>query len=376
MKIKIYALLTAVSLLFSGCSLMDGSYVSVTPHQVQRPSTQTAVISASDNMQLREALTDMIAEGRESAAINVSDYPASMVESGMASAVRHAMKNDPIGAYAVEEIQYELGTSAGQPAVAVRIEYGHSRIDIQRITRMKNLEEAQPLVAKALRDCDAEVVMLAEEYSEKDFVQMVEAYALENPQLVMEIPQVSVNTYGAGTSRVVEVIFTYQTGRDILRQMQTQVKPVFDAATLYVSDDSSSQQKYNQLYAFLMERFDYQVETSITPAYSLLRNGIGDSRAFATVYAAMCRAAGLECLVVTGTRDGELRTWNMVLDDVHYYHVDLLHCNERRRYMQKTDGQMQEYDWNRDAYPACSGAQAEALPTTEPTEETLPEAEK
>ena len=72
------------------------------------------------------------------------------------------------------------------------------------------------------------------------------------------------------------------------------MKPVFESAVLYVSGDGAEKQKFSQLYAFLMERFDYKVETSITPAYSLLRHGVGDSRAFATVYAAMCRLAGLE----------------------------------------------------------------------------------
>jgi len=112
-----------------------------------------------------------------------------------------------------------------------------------------------------------------------------------------------------------ELTFTYQTSRDALRQMQSQVKPVFDAASLYVSGDGEDRQKLSQLYAFLMERFDYKIETSITPAYSLLRHGVGDSRAFATVYAAMCRLAGLECMTVTGTHAGDPWTWNIVLDE-------------------------------------------------------------
>lgn len=367
MKRKICVLLAVCSLL-SGCSWSRSSYVSVTPHQEQRTNTQTAVIAANSSLQLVDALKDMIAEGRESAAINVSEYPADMIEIGMDSAVRNVMEYDPIGAYAVEDIQYELGTSGGQPALAVKISYRHSRIEIQRIQRLKSMEEAQPLVVEALQDCAAEVVMLAETYEPRDFIQMVEDYALANPQAVMEIPDMTVKTYGTGKSRVVEVLFIYETARDTLRQMREQVKPVFDAAVLYVSGDSSSRQKYYQLYAFLMERFDYKVETSITPAYSLLRNGIGDSRAFATVYSAMCRAAGLECLVVSGTYDGETRYWNMVLDDLYYYHVDLLHCNERGKYMQKADGQMQGYIWDREAYPASSGAVSEAPVTEEATE--------
>lgn len=361
---RIFYLLLAVCLLMSGCSWTRSSYVSVTPHQEQRAHTQTAMISARDSLQLLEALKDMIAEGIESAAINVSEYTSDRVEVGMDSAVKYAMELDPIGTYAVEDIQYEQGTSGGQPALAVKIIYRHSRMDIQRIHRLKSMEEAQPLIAEALEECAAEVVMLVESYEERDFSEMVSEYAQDYPQLVMEVPLVSTETYGIGSSRVVEVKLTYQTPRDTLRKMQTQVKPVFDAARLYVSGDSSSRQKYSQLYAFLMARFDYRVETSVTPAYSLLRNGMGDDEAFASVYAAMCHAAGLECLVVHGSLNGEPRAWNMVLDDLNYYHVDLLQCRELGKYTQRSDGYMTGYSWDRELYPSCSGAVAEATAET------------
>ena len=98
-----------------------------------------------------------------------------------------------------------------------------------------------------------------------------------------------------------------------------------------------------------MERFDYTLETSITPAYSLLGHGVGDSKAFATVYAAMCRRADLECLVITGTRDGEPWTWNMVCDDGTYYHLDLL--SSHRGFQELTDNEMEGYVWDYSAYP-------------------------
>ena len=53
------------------------------------------------------------------------------------------------------------------------------------------------------------------------------------------------------------------------------------AGMLYVSGEGEDFQKFSQLDGFLMERFDYKFETSITPAYSLLHHGVGDSRAFA-----------------------------------------------------------------------------------------------
>ena len=167
----------------------------------------------------------------------------------------------------------------------------------------------------------------------------------------METPQTVEAIYGKGVSRVVELNFTYENSRDDLRHMQSQVRPVFDSAALYVSGEGADSQKFGQLYVFLMERFEYKLETSITPAYSLLRHGVGDSRAFATVYAAMCRMAGLECSIVTGTRQGEPWTWNLVWDNGNPYHVDLLACNAAGAYRELTDIEMQGYVWDFSAYP-------------------------
>lgn len=371
MKKRTLAMTLALSLLLSGCSWLEGSYVSVTPHQEQRQISHGSVISASTYLDLMDALENMIASGTESAAIIVTDYPSNAVESGMAVAIRYAMENDAIGAYAVEDITYEMGSSAGQPAVAVNIQYRHSRAEIRQIYRLKDMDETETVVAEALREYSADAVMLVEDYTKKDFAQFVQDFAEENPQIVMEIPQVAVGVYGTGQTRVVELIFSYQTARDALRQMQSQVKSMFDSASLYVSGDGSDWQKYSQLYGFLMERFDYAVETSITPAYSLLRHGVGDSRAFAVVYAAMCRMAGLECQIITGTKSGEPWTWNLVKNGGAYYHVDLLRSNASGRYIQYTDPQMQGYVWDYSAYPASMGDSA----AVEETEETMLPAE-
>ena len=108
-----------------------------------------------------------------------------------------------------------------------------------------------------------------------------------------------------------------------------------------------------------MERFDYKIETSITPAYSLLRHGVGDSRAFANVYGAMCRSAGLECLTVTGTRNGEPWTWNMICDNGIYYHLDLTRCKEDGSFCERAEGSMTGYVWDYSAFPE---SMAEILP--------------
>lgn len=354
MKRRAICFLLVLCSLLCGCSWLEGNYHNVTPHRVKTENAQVEAVSASNYRQLCDALEEMIETGTESSVINVSAYNQSLLENGIEMAASYAVSDFPIGVYAVEALHYELGTNSGKPAIAVDISYRHSRVEIQKIRRVKDIVEAQIYLEQALEDCDSGIVMLIDAYTPVDFTQIVENYAAANPQIVMEIPQVSAGIYPEGTgTRVVELTFTYHTSRDILRQMQTQVDPVFDSAALYVTGDGEDSQKLTQLYAFLMERFDYQVETSITPTYSLLCHGVGDSRAFASVYASMCHRAGLECVTVTGTRSGEPWCWNIVKDGDNHFHVDLLRCSEEGGFRKYTDADMSGYVWDYSAYPEC-----------------------
>lgn len=352
MKRRLTSFAVLFCLLLSGCSWMDGSYVSVTPHQEQLTGAQSGDVSAADYPQLRAVLEELVESGAESAVINVAEYKQELVESGMEAAIRYLQNQFPLGAYAIDRITYEIGTGGGQPAIAVNISYIHGRSEIRKVQNVKDMDEAQTVIAEVLEQCSEGVVMLIDAYEDMDLVQMVEDFAEDNPDTVMETPQVAVGVYpDQGESRVVELKFSYQTSRDVLRQMQTQVQRVFASASLYINSDASEAQKYAQLYTFLMERSDYKLETSITPSYSLLNHGVGDCEAFAMVYAAMCRQAGLECLIVSGTREGEPWSWNMVAKDGVYYHVDLLRDYPGGSFRLLTEGEMQGYVWDYSSYP-------------------------
>ena len=97
MNQKAILFLFSLSLLLSGCSVFQQSYVSVQPHKEQRQTLQTDVIMAANYLELLGALEDMIASGTEVAAIKVPEYPEGDLEYGMKQAVRHSMQNDPIG---------------------------------------------------------------------------------------------------------------------------------------------------------------------------------------------------------------------------------------------------------------------------------------
>ncbi len=353
-------LMLAACLLLTGCSVMDGSYVSIKRHQEQLTGAQTATLSASNYQQLRQVLSDMVEAGTENAVIHVSSYQQDLVEKGMETAVHYIRDLLPLGAYAVEDVKYEIGTGGGQPAISVTISYIHGRSELRKVQRVENMEEAEQAIGSVLSQCSESLVLLVDRYTKSDIPQMVEDFAEENPNVVMETPQVAVGLYpDSGSCRVVELKFTYQTSRDALRQMQTQVQRVFSSAALYVSSDGDESRKYSQLYTFLTERFDYKIETSITPSYSLLCHGVGDSEAFASVFAAMCRQAGLDCRIISGTRAGEAWFWNLIRDGDVYYHVDLIQSKDAGQFQKLTDEQMQGYVWDYSAYPAAGSSVAD-----------------
>ena len=360
MKRRLPALILVLSLLLSGCSLFDGYYVSVTPYQQQVDHNQTEAIPAANFYQLRIALQNLVYAGTESSVIHIADYDPQAVQDNLDDVITYVENIYPLGAYAVKNIAYEIGMGSGKPAIAINITYNRTRGEIRRIRDVQNMDKAVQMVQEALQKCDTIVALKIEDYQELDFVQMVADYAEEHPELVMEIPVIAVDVFGSGKSRVVEISFVYQTNRESLKQMKTQVQPIFDAAALYVTSAAQEKQKFSQLYSFLMERFEYSLETSITPSYSLLCHGVGDSRAFAMVYAAMCRSAGLDCRIVTGTRDGEPWTWNMVRDNNSYYHVDLLRSSEQGSFSELLDGDMNGYVWDYSAYPECVGTSVTA----------------
>ena len=356
MRARRLTALTLALVLLSGCSWMDGSYVSVTPHQVNMNQSDEQITPAvSTYTQLRNALVELIDECSPSGLFSLAEYPREDIERDMERAVRYAMSTYPVGAYAVESIDYDLGTGLGAMALSVNITYRHSREQLQGIRTVRWTSGAEKAIAEALDESSNVLVLQITGYHEEDFIGIVQDYALQNPDRVMETPAVTVQVFpDRGDTRVLELTFSYRTDREVLRAMREQVRPVFSSAALYVSGQADPYTKFSQLHTFLTERFDYTIQSTATPAYSLLCQGIGDSRAFAMVYSAMCSRIGLESLCISGTRSGAEHWWNMINIDGNWFHLDLL---ASRQFQPLTDAGMAGYEWDRQSYPMSTAVE-------------------
>lgn len=348
MKRILTGLLIFSSLLLTGCGFwMDGERLYVTPHQGNLQQASGEIAEVETYQQMRDALVQKIETGSKDLIVSVSSFDAATADFYVSTAITYILQNTPIGAYAVNDITYEIGTNRGEQVIAFHVDYRHGIGEIMQIKSAENEEEATTHITNALKECDDSVVFYAKAYMDTDIALLVEDYANQNPDLVMEQPQVRVVVYpNSGQERIVEVSFTYQNSRADLRKMQEQVENIFTSAELYVQQ-TKVKETYSRLYSFLMERNDYTLETSITPAYSLLHHGVGDSRAFANVYSAMCRRAELDCKVISGTKNGEPWFWNAVRYQGRYYHVDLLGGG---KFQMLKDEDMTGYVWDYSAF--------------------------
>ena len=74
----------------------------------------------------------------------------------------------------------------------------------------------------------------------------------------------------------------------------------------------------------------------------------------------MCRRIGLECDVVSGTKDGIAWYWNIIQDGETLHHVDLIQCIKAESFFVLRQEQMQGYVWDYSAYPIAENG--ETLP--------------
>ena len=255
---RIALVLAAVCLLLSGCvSWMEGNYVSITPYMSPDDSDGQDIHWISNKEQLFDAVRDMVNSGDTDDLFFVRDYGESALNTDKWVVRYNIMNNDPVGAYSVQDIQFELGVNGGRSTLAVNIEYSRQKSEILRMKTLTEMEDVKNALAAALSGMETELVFYMEGYQNTDFAQMVENYARENPNEVVEIPRVGVSLYpDSGENRVVELSFSYQTDRDSLRIMQSHVRQIFESAKLYVSGVEEDEVVLSRLYVFLTGGID------------------------------------------------------------------------------------------------------------------------
>ena len=171
-------MITFSLILSCGCSAwMNGSYASIRPHKEQNFQPEQTLVTPKDYEDVEQILVGMIRTGQQTKTISLEKMGDNWRKI-VADAVRYVTDVFPLGAYAVLDIDYDIGTSGTKPALAVEITYRRSIADIGAVQNVETEEDIASIIHEALRTYDLTVAFSIADYHAIDFVQIVRDYAL------------------------------------------------------------------------------------------------------------------------------------------------------------------------------------------------------
>ena len=362
MKKKLLAGVLALSLLATGCSsLLERDYVDVTPHN-SNPTAEgdPSVLRAESYQELVNALIYFISQGVETGSIRL--YSDSQdAEADLAAACLEVVQEDPLGAYAVDYIKFNITSIVTYDEAEVQITYRRSREQVASIISATGTTAIRSELEEAMASFAAERVLRISYFNEDyDYIQSLirQAY-LASPETALDYPAADVTFYPeSGRQRIVEVLLTYQLEPEELERRQRALSMASEemAARLWGAEGDEGLLELRQA---ILDTASYDPEGGSTAYHALVQHQ-ADSLGLALSMSLLCRQLEFSCQIVEGTLDGEAHSWNLVSTQEGWRHLDLtLPAGEEGPFL--TDQQMEEagYAWDRDAFPACSAPQEE-----------------
>lgn len=215
------ALALSLALPLTGCgSMLERSYASVTPHtQFYDESAITSTLGAENYQGLVSALLHLVEEGEETGVIRLYQYSSvtGSAASDVDQACQEATREDPLGAYAVDYIRYDVQQTASYYEVDVSLTY---RVAPEELSQVISVT-ASTAVAGELQDLlphrPQKVIFRIGYFTAEDSAETLrqaveEAYDAQTIALP-PLEEITVNLYpDSGQQRVAEILLTWGEG--------------------------------------------------------------------------------------------------------------------------------------------------------------------
>ena len=346
------------SLLLTGCSsMLQRSYSSVTPHSAA-PAVESDhfTIRVESYQDLVNALLYFVTQGREEGTIRLYNYPYD-VEKDMQAACTEVLTEDPLGAYAVDDINYTITpiVSCYEPSIPLR--YRRTREQITSITPTVGVTATRSALRKTLSAFREETALKVSyfEGDETDFRKLLEEAYFSAPETALGMPDVDISLYPEnGLHRILEVRLQFPTPVSTLQRQSVLV--------LRMRDQLLNKLPIRQGDALLLAlcetlsgavRYDPSASSS---TYDALSNGVADSQGLALTMALLCHKLEIPCLIVSGSRDDLPHYWNIVSTQEGYRHLNLSFPPEYGESPLLFDQTMYDngFRWDTAAFPQCA----------------------
>jgi hypothetical protein len=328
----------AILLLLTSCaSLWERTIYERSTHLAQEDGGTSAVLTAASPETLKNVILGMIRSGEGHADIRVTDYPGDFTSLSLSALLNDIQTREPIGAYAVDFMHFDLTTVLSQHSIALTIVYRHEeRPPILQVSSgglegavWDALAEYQPLLTLEMQYYDT---------GEHDPEEIINSFYYNNPAWV-ERPEVNISLYpasGGGFRRIVELEFEWRSRIEELLEKTDELEsaalallaemPAFYGSReerttrelLWVHNELGKIAPYDQSNdaAMLAAADDEHVRGDPYTAYGALVNGVAAAEGYAMAFKLLCDMLDIGCIV--GQEPDEEWVRVKIGDDWHY----------------------------------------------------------
>lgn len=356
-RIWLTALCCALLLALTGCgSLFDRSFSSVTPHQEQAASDEDASILRAENYaDLVSCVQHFVALGQTSGTVHAYQYPGD-IQADLAAACSEVLTEDPLGAYALADIDYSCGRIVSYYECVFSFSYRHTVQEMAAISTAYGNGAIRDLLQSTMAAFEDTLVLRTSEfYADRTALLTLaqEAY-YRSPGTALGYPEITISTYpDTGSVRIVEFSLNYGASQALLQERAESVLAA--AAQLAGQDTAGDETVAWLLYSRLLDqtRFDPEGSPSV---YDALCSGSASSEGITLAYALLCQQAGIPCQLVQGTLNGVPHWWNLITLEDTCWQLDLTRADAEDSFLHNDSFMASAaYNWSQEDYPACDG---------------------
>lgn len=365
MKKTLLAVICLGMLLCSACaSVFSAEYYDSYPFTEGSGDYESQEQEIRNYAMLRSAIIELVSSHTEQANFRFGSYNGSLIDDLAAVCVE--VKNDnPLGAYAVQDISYDTSRIVSYYTADITISYKKSAQEIAAVESVSGLGAFGNHVYGFLEIYGSKtVVKVYSSVINEDYIaQLIADYCREDLLLAVVEPSVTVESYpDSGAERIYEISLSYGPDRDSLLEMDELLSHTAQELAASAGNGTNLSKALN-LALGLADLAFRQEENSEYPgtAYGTLIEGSRHPGGLARAYKLLCDCLGIECLVVEGERNDDGvgdHFWNIINIDGEYYHVDISRfaSGPERAFLMSDEDFWGEYYWSKDDYPRCSGS--------------------
>lgn len=353
------ALLTALSLLLSGCSaLLEREYAQISPHNTA-PTAEgdPSTLRADSYQELVNALIYLVGEGMEEGTVRLY-LDSDQVEDELEAACLEVVQEDPLGAYAVEFIKYSVSQVVAYTQADVQITYRRTREQVSSIVQATGTTAIRGELESALSSfAPACTLRISYFDGDEDLIRTLARQAYyAAPASALGMPELEVTLYpDSGRQRIVEILLSYPLEPSVLEQRRGEIEKWLSqlgATLIGLADENLALAAARAI----LQEGTYEPAGGNT-AYSLLENQSANSEGFALALAALLEHQNMACQVAQGQLGQEAHFWVVVQTESGWRHLDPTGFDGGSGTLH-TDEEFLElgYSWPEGTLPACVAA--------------------